>query len=221
MLPPAVLLAPVMLAPALPSLLAPESPFSASPGVAASAHVARIGNVYRRASQDLHLQVAGIQSGLLGAGSDAVSQAMHGVPMDGTHVLAMGILGAVLSGAFNAKWLQCLEEAVPGSSSEAVLKKTVLDYCIAGVLANSAYLIGVPALTALMSGASPAEAFATGGWTIEGFRTVMLIEACTFGPYNLCAFRLVPPRYRPLSAATVSATCTVALSGVTLGFGVW
>ena len=49
----------------------------------------------------------------------------------------------------------------------------------------------------------------------------MLIEACTFGPYNLCAFRLVPPRYRPLSAATVSATCTVALSGVTLGFGVW
>lgn len=174
---------------------------------------------YREASRAHHLEMAFTQSGLLGATADAVSQQMHGVAMDSSHILAMGILGAFLSGLMNAQWLKLLEEAVPGSDDRAVLTKTAADYCIAGVLANSAFLVTVPILTALLSGVPLAEALATNGWTPESFRAVMLIEACTFGPYNLCAFRLVPPRLRPLSAATVSATCAIALSGITLGFG--
>lgn len=179
----------------------------------------RLGALYQKASKEHHIQLAALQAGVLGGGSDAVSMTMHGLSPDVHHVAAMTILAAVLSGACNAKWLEWLESAVPGASQEAVLAKTTLDYCIAGVLANSAYLIGVPAITALLSGASCADVLATGGWTPESFRDVMLIEACTFGPYNLLAFKLVPPRLRPLSAATVSASCAIALSGVTLGFG--
>ena len=132
----------------------------------------------------------------------------------------MAISAALLSGTFNYIWLQQLEEAVPGTTDRAVLTKTFLDYTIAGVLANSAYLVAVPALTALLGGASLADALAIHGWTPDGFRDVMLVELCTFMPYNLVAFRIVPPRLRPLCAATVSATCAIVLSGVTLGFGV-
>ena len=181
-----------------------------------------IQQLYRSVSKDYMKEVAGAQSGLLGASSDAICQHMHGLSLDGAHVLSMATLAAILSGVCNAKWLEALEASVPGASARAVVTKTVADFCIAGVIANSLYLIGVPALTDLYGGASLVDTLATAssGWTVEGFRAVMLIELCTFGPYNLCAFRLVPPRLRPLSAATVSATCAVALSGVTLGFGV-
>jgi hypothetical protein len=173
---------------------------------------------YDRASSECHYQTSATQSGLLGAGSDALSQTMHGLPLDTSHVLAMAVLAAILSGAANACWLRHLERAVPGSSTRAVLTKTVADYCIAGTLANSAFLICVPALTLLFAGASSGEVLSSHGWTLSGFQSIMLVELCTFAPYNLCAFRLVPPRLRPLSAATVSATCAVALSGVTLGY---
>ena len=176
--------------------------------------------MYRQLSTDFHIEVASVQAGLLGASSDTICQIMHGLPLDVTHVASMGVLAAGLSGAWNAYWLQCLESAVPGSSDRAVLTKTVADYCIAGVLANSAYLVAVPIVTALFAGAPLPEALSLNGWTIEGFRYVMLVELCTFAPYNLCAFKLVPPRLRPLSAATVSATCAIAMSGVTLGFGI-
>jgi hypothetical protein len=173
---------------------------------------------YDRASSECHYQTSATQSGLLGAGSDALSQTMHGLPLDMPHLLAMAVLAAILSGAGNACWLRHLERTVPGSSARAVLTKTLADFCIAGTLANSALLICIPALTLLFAGASSGEVWTLDGWTINGFRTVMLVELCTFAPYNLCAFRLVPPRLRPLSAATVSATCAVALSGVTLGY---
>ena len=180
----------------------------------------RVATVYRQLSTDFHIEVASAQAGLLGASSDSICQVMHGLPLDASHVASMGVLAAALSGAWNAKWLETLENAVPGSSDRAVLTKTVADYCIAGVLANSAYLVAVPIVTALFAGAPLPEALALNGWTVEGFRYVMLVELCTFAPYNLCAFKLVPPRLRPLSAATVSASCAIAMSGVTLGFGI-
>ena len=178
-----------------------------------------IGDLYRRAASSKRIETAALQAGLLGGGSDAISQSLHALPLDSSHVAAMSVLSAVLSGAFNCLWLERLESAIPGPSPRAVLSKTVADYTIAGTLANSAYLVAVPALTALFAGASAADALTMDGWTVDGFRAVMLIELCTFAPYNLFAFRLVPPRMRPLSAAAVSASCTVALSGVTLGFG--
>ena len=100
--------------------------------------------------------------------------------VDLSHVVAMGTLAAVLSGSINAIWLRSLEEAVPGHSRRAVLLKTVADYCIAGVLMNSAYLVGVPLVTSLFAG----EPLDVGGWSLEGFIAAMRCEACTFVPYK-------------------------------------
>jgi len=181
--------------------------------------LARLVEAQQGLSASSQLTVAGVQAGALGAMSDAFAQAMNGAPVDGQHTLAMGLLAALISGSLNAVWLQRLERTFPGSDTRAVLTKTLADYCIAAVIANSAYLAGVPLLTALLAG-TPYDADLLVGWTEDGFRAVMLVEALTFLPYNLLAFRVVPPRLRPLSAAMVSATCTIFLSGVTLGCGV-
>ena len=68
----------------------------------------------------------------------------------------------------------------------------------------------------------------------DDFAALMRLEACTFVPYNLCAFRALPVGLRPLGyispisqqvdlrplgSASLSAVCTVVLSGFTLGFG--
>ena len=173
---------------------------------------------YRRALQDwehAYVGVAGVQSALLGGVADAASQQMLTHSVDTDHVAAMAILAACLSGALNAVWLRQLEAAVPGTSTEAVLKKTIFDYVFAGAIANSAYLVLVPLLTAALagevSGGDPLD-----GWTVDGFRSVMMLEACTFAPYNLFAFKVVPPFWRPLTAAGVSATGTIVLSAITL-----
>tara|TARA_B110001452_G_C15099014_1_gene383239 strand:- start:42 stop:689 length:648 start_codon:yes stop_codon:yes gene_type:complete len=177
----------------------------------------RVGREWEHAA----IGVAGMQSALLGGTADAASQQLMWHSVDQSHVAAMAILAACLSGALNAMWLKRLEATVPGTSAGAVLQKTLLDYVCAGTIANSAYLVLVPLLTAALAGdvvpASGAELLA--GWTPEGFRSVMVLEACTFAPYNLLAFRCVPPELRPLTAAGVSATCTIVLSGITLGLG--
>ena len=165
-------------------------------------------------SEHAYVLMAAAQSCVLGASADAASQSMLWHHVDVSHVGAMALLAACLSGGLNAVWLRQLEQRVPGQSSRAVLTKTAADYCIAGVIANSMYLIGIPLLTAAFAGDGIGALL--DGWTPESFRAVMLLEACTFAPYNLCAFRMVPPEMRPLAAAAVSATCTVVLSGITL-----
>ena len=165
-------------------------------------------------SEHAYVLMAAAQSCALGAAADAVSQKMLWHHVDVSHVGAMALLAACLSGGLNAVWLRQLEKRCPGQDTRAVLTKTVADYCIAGVIANSLYLIFVPLLTAAFAGDSTGALL--DGWTPEGFRAVMMLEACTFMPYNLCAFKLVPPHMRPLAAAAVSATCTIVLSAITL-----
>lgn len=165
-------------------------------------------------SEHAYVLMAAAQSCALGAAADAVSQKMLWHHVDVSHVGAMALLAACLSGGLNAVWLRQLEKRCPGKDTRAVLTKTLADYCIAGVIANSLYLIFVPLLTAAFAGDSTGALL--DGWTPEGFRAVMMLEACTFAPYNLCAFKLVPPHMRPLAAAAVSATCTIVLSAITL-----
>ena len=165
-------------------------------------------------SEHAYVLMAAAQSCALGAAADAASQKMLWHHVDVSHVGAMALLAACLSGGLNAVWLRQLEKRCPGQDTRAVLTKTVADYCIAGVIANSLYLIFVPLLTAAFAGDSTGALL--DGWTPEGFRAVMMLEACTFTPYNLCAFKLVPPHMRPLAAAAVSATCTIVLSAITL-----
>jgi hypothetical protein len=165
-------------------------------------------------SEHAYILLAAAQSALLGGCADAASQQMLQPSVDASHVAAMAVLAACLSGGLNAVWLRQLERRVPGQSDGAVLMKTAADYIIAGTIANSLYLVLVPLLTAAFAGGALDDPL--GGWTPEGFRSVMLLEACTFAPYNIFAFRLVPPNLRPLAAAMVSATCTVVLSAITL-----
>ena len=168
-----------------------------------------------------HTARAGVQAGFLACISDAISQHMHDMPLDGAHVAAMGAIAFSLSGALNAIWLDHLEAKIPGGEPRAVLSKTVCDYTCCATLFNSAYLFGVPFLTALFSGDAPPLHTLLDGWTVDGFRSAMSFEACTFVPYNLFAFRMVPPALRPTTSALLSATCAIVMSGLTLGYGVY
>ena len=167
---------------------------------------------------------AAAQSLLLAGTADCVSQAMHG-PVELGHVVAMALTAAVLSGACNAAWLRKLEEAWPGTGTSAVLRKSLADYLVCAPIVLSGYLVLVPLLTLLFGGASldavgSSLSSAGSGWTHEGFQSAMLLNLCTFQPYNLLQFSCVPPSLRPLGGACVSAASTVLLSAITLGYTV-
>ena len=175
----------------------------------------RISSAYHDLSRESYLTVACIQSGLLRSGSDAASQMIRGVEFCPYQSLAMGTIGVLCSGLVGAQWLRHLESQMgSGTSTRDIVKKSAADYFCYAPCANSCYLFFVPLLTAAFAGDSTGALL--DGWTPEGFRAVMMLEACTFTPYNLCAFKLVPPHMRPLAAAAVSATCTIVLSAITL-----
>lgn len=161
-----------------------------------------------------YLSTLFVQAGILGGVSDAISQTIDGVPVNGAHVVAMALSASVLGGIFDTIWLQTIEREVPGTNIAAVLTKTVADFVIAGSLVNSAYLLGVPILTAALSGMPlPHPLFE--GWTLDQFSSAMRTEAFTYTPYDLFAFRLIPPEFRPITMAVVSAINTIILSGIT------
>jgi hypothetical protein len=168
---------------------------------------------------------AAAQSLLLAGTADCVSQAIHG-PVELGHVAAMALAASVLSGACNAVWLRTLEEAWPGTGTSAVLRKSLADYLVCAPIVLSGYLVLVPLLTRLFGGGASLDAVGTSlssasfGWTHEGFQSAMLLNLCTFQPYNLLQFSCVPPSLRPLGGACVSAASTVLLSAITLGYTV-
>ena len=127
----------------------------------------------------------------------------HGQTME--HVLAMALLGGVVSGWGNALWLRVLERIYgEGTTSDVVLRKTATDYMCWAPLANSAYLVGLPLLTG-----KGMEA-ALSSWE-GGFLSVMLMEMAIFMPYNLVAFEHVPVAVRPLTSAMLAALFTVGM----------
>lgn len=165
---------------------------------------------------------AAAQALVLAGTADSVSQSMHG-PLDVGHAAAMALTAAALSGACNALWLRKLEDTWPGTGTYAVVSKSLADYFVCAPLVLSGYLVVVPLLTLLFGGASleavgASLSSASFGWTQEGFQCAMLLNLCTFQPYNLLQFSCVPPSLRPLGGACVSAASTVLLSGITLGY---
>lgn len=195
---------------ALPSaqrMVAPSVPFGLRPAAAALEVL----------SMDSYVMIAGAQACGLASAADAASQAALLGTVDPHHVAAMGTLAFTVSGSLNALWLQFLEEKTPGASFQACASKTACDFACCATLFNSAYLGFVPVLTALYAGVAFDEAWALCGWTKAGFQSAMMLEAITFTPYNMIAFRAVPPRLRPLSSALLSATCAIVVSGLTLG----
>jgi len=168
-------------------------------------------------SADSYVMIAGAQACCLASAADAASQAVLLGAVDFHHTAAMGTLAFTVSGSLNALWLDFLEEKTPGASIQACASKTACDFACCATLFNSAYLGLVPVLTALYAGAAFDEAWTLFGWTKAGFQSAMMLEAITFMPYNMIAFRAVPPRLRPLSSALLSATCAIVVSGLTLG----
>lgn len=173
-----------------------------------------------------YVGAAGMQAGVLGAGSDVASQYMHNIPIDSAHVLAMASLACGLSGMANSVWMKFLEDAIPGGCTRAVSLKTLADFVLCASLFNSLFLMGVPYLTEAIDAATtvghapwPTASTLLESWTPDDFRDLMQLEACTFVPYNLCAFRMVPLHLRPVGSASLSALSTIVLSGITLGFG--
>ena len=101
-----------------------------------------------------------------------------------------------------------------------MLRKSLADYLVCAPIVLSGYLVLVPLLTLLLTllfGGASLDAVgsslssAGSGWTHEGFQSAMLLNLCTFQPYNLLQFSCVPPSLRPLGGACVSAASTVLL----------
>ena len=203
-----------------PAVRRVEVPWSPVPGAVAKlqASAAAVRAKYTQQSEGSHVAIAGLQTGLLSGAADVASQQMHGLPIDLAHVAAMATIAAALSGSLNAVWLGYLEDAFPGTSHGAILQKTLCDYIFCATSFNTAFLALVPVLTALYSGQPLDEALSLWGWSREGFQSCMLLELCTFSPYNLLAFRAVPLRFRPVTSSILSAVCTIVVSGVTLGY---
>lgn len=176
------------------------------------------GQWYTKANHLSPVPVAAAQACVLCGASDVLAQTMHGVPVDVAHVAAMATIATLFSGALVTVWLRHLEQTLPGTDERVVLLKTLADYICCAPIVNSAYIAFVPALTAAFSGASPETAVSLLDWTQEGFQQVMVLEACTFTPYNMLQFKLVQPDLRPLLCSCLSAGCALVYSGMTLGF---
>jgi len=172
------------------------------------------------------------QAGVLASAADIITQTLECSSLAAVHyphVLAMATVASTMSGALNAVWLKQLEAAFPGKGGKEVFYKTMIHAVILASIINSAYLVGVPYLSAhlyepLQFGMDmdttqlfQADALFS-GWKMDEFITLTKLEICMFIPYNTLAFKFVPPSVRPLTHAAVSATFNVAVSAVTLGY---
>lgn len=186
--------------------------------------LAAAADAYLQLTATHYVPCAIVQAGVLTSGADVITQCMHGLAVadvDMAHVAAMGTVAASLSGGANACWLRMLERRYPGAAPAEVQMKTFLHFSLVAAFINAHYLMAVPALSAAFAGEGlPAGVAALGGgFSAGGFAHLMGLELGMFVPYNLLAFRVVPPRVRPLTAALLSATFSICVAALTLGYG--
>ena len=135
--------------------------------------------------QQLHLvAVPGAPSTPLADSLLPLLQSLHLIaapsPLIVAHVLAMATVASTMSGAANAIWLRQLESAFPGRATREVAAKTLIHAVILASIINSAYLAGVPLLTAFYAdGTLPSLAHPAaflGGWNLDEFITLTQLE---------------------------------------------
>ena len=176
--------------------------------------LARVRTAYKQFSEEHYMPIACIQSGILRASADGVSQALRGVPLDMHHMAAYGTLGVLFSGLVGASWLAHLESQLgPGTTPKDVGIKTAADFFCYAPCANSAYLFMVPFLTALYTSGT-IDLTASTACLLNGFAAAMALEASLFAPYNLLSFRMIPATFRPQTTATACFAYTVGLSAI-------
>ena len=161
--------------------------------------------------QSQYLLMSSVQAAVLRGPVDLLSQGLrcHGdlSLVSGEHALALASIAFVISGWGGATWLRTLEGWLPGRSDELVLKKTAADYTMWAPFANSCYLLLMP----LLLGQGVEAAAST--WQ-AGFGTAMGMEMAIFMPFNLFAFKLIPPHLRPPVGYLLSGVFTLGLSNL-------
>lgn len=167
--------------------------------------------VYRSLAEEHTFLVSAAQAAVLRSCGDRLAQEIEiyrGVQeeLSLVHTLAMGSIGALVSGGMCSLWLRHLERRLGGEKSPvAIVRKTVADFCCWAPLANSAYLFGVP----FACGAGVDGALAN---LQHEFISCMTLELGMFMPYNLVAFSLIPLALRPAVAQLVALVFTVVLA---------
>lgn len=148
-----------------------------------------------------YLVSAGLCSCALRGSADFIGQQISNGNVDMAHTMAMATVGLTFSGVVGATWLALLEQVL-GDGKQNI--KTAADFTLYAPLANSAYLLAVPFLTAFYQHAdldhASAIAKSVAVWQ-ENFGSAMELEASLFIPYNLLSFRVVPASLRPHAGA--------------------
>jgi len=165
-----------------------------------------------------YLARSALCSCLLRGGSDILSQALGRGELDLTHAAAMGTVGLLFSGIIGAAWLALLESRLgSGTESRDIVRKAAVDYCFFAPLANSIYLLFVPMLCALSEPGTfdmtSSLCHSASMWQAN-FGSAMQLEAEIFVPFNLVAFRLIPPPLRPQAQACMCCAYTLGLSSL-------
>jgi len=166
-----------------------------------------------------YLARAAMFSCLLRGGSDLAANMMMRGDADFSHVAAMGTVGLVFSGFVGASWLASLERRLgSGTDHKDIVTKAAADYILYAPVANSVYLFLVPLLSAVFAHHAQVDlgalALHSANTWKEGFGSAMQLEAELFVPYNLLAFRLVPPALRPQTQACMCTAFTFGMSGL-------
>jgi protein Mpv17 len=165
-----------------------------------------------------YLSTTAIQATLLVGTGDILAQAIEtdgfsrkggAEAYDAARTARMAMLGLIIAGFGTATWLRFLESQLPGHATwQRVVEKSTIDACIWAPIANTLYLVLVP----LLEGKSPDE---VGELLKEKIVPVMKTELCTFFPYNLISFSLIPPLVRPFTTGFVSMCFAVYMSWIT------
>mmetsp|Transcript_4826 Transcript_4826/g.10610 ORF Transcript_4826/g.10610 Transcript_4826/m.10610 type:complete len:200 (-) Transcript_4826:558-1157(-) len=171
--------------------------------------ITRLAGSYRSLQETHYLPLSTLQVGVLRGATDVAAQQMqHAGSFDGSHSLAILLIGLIVSGFGGSMWLRHLEAYFgPSEGMPNVIRKCAADYTCWAPFANTAYLIGVP----LLSAGSADVALAS---LHNNFPAVMLLEFAVFAPYNLVQFSLVPPALRPPVQALLSVVFTMGLSSL-------
>eukprot|EP00554_Chaetoceros_debilis_P011215 CAMPEP_0194110678 /NCGR_PEP_ID=MMETSP0150-20130528/9868_1 /TAXON_ID=122233 /ORGANISM="Chaetoceros debilis, Strain MM31A-1" /LENGTH=372 /DNA_ID=CAMNT_0038799917 /DNA_START=254 /DNA_END=1369 /DNA_ORIENTATION=- len=189
--------------------------------------LARISSWYKSLTKNHYHAMAFFQAGVIASTADIITQCLDGqchlATLNYAHIAAMATVASIMGGYMNAVWLRQLEEYMPGTSVEMVAGKTFIHVLIPASIINAAYLLFVPILTSNLYGMlNFSKLFNVNtilmGWKWDEFVTLTKLEMIMFVPYNILAFKFIPPNVRPLTHAIIGAMFNIGVSAVTLGY---
>jgi len=200
------------------------------PASAPTLAAAELGARYRCFAADHFVPLAACQMGMVRGAADLVAQqhAMYHDALDISHAAVMATVGFFVSGCGGALWLRYLERKLgPCDGPGSVLAKSGADFLCFGPMVNTANLVLVPLLLVRRAPIASPHGY-TSHWSnlaaqgrglaasvlnaSTGLPSIMLLELCIFGPYNIIGFSMITPELRPTIKAVLSFIFSVGLS---------